>query len=177
MGLLLDLPMVLRIRVSSHYIEVRMDTSGPYSLVKARTDTSGICASTQHTGHTHTLHSTYTIEKHSLRALFTRTIYNTRTRFTSTLSAHTIYAPTYVYNQCQRSTCKIYAPNLCRQPTSQFGAHILYVLVWSAYLTRTTYASNLHDTSRDRSQFGAQILYVVVWRARIYYKNQYLIVN
>ena len=32
----------VRIPVSSPYIEVRMDTSGPYALIKTRTDTSGI---------------------------------------------------------------------------------------------------------------------------------------
>ena len=91
---------ILRIPVSSPYIEVRMDTSVPYTLVKARTDNSGICTPTQHTGHTHYLHVTYMIDQHSLRAYFTRAIYTTRTRFTSTLYARTIYAPTYVYNQC-----------------------------------------------------------------------------
>ena len=85
----------VRIPVSSPYIEVPMDTSGPYALVKARTDTSGIYTPTRHTGHTHTLHVTYTIDKHSLRARFPRAIYTTRTRFTSTLYARTIYAPTY----------------------------------------------------------------------------------
>ena len=108
----------VRIPVSSPYIEVRMDTSGPYALVKARTDTSGIFTPTRHTGHTHTLHVTYTIDKHSLRARFPRAIYTTRTRFTSTLYARTIYAPTYAYNQCQRITCTIDAPNLRVQPTS-----------------------------------------------------------
>ena len=75
----------MRIPVSSPYIEVRVDTSGPYALVKARTDTSGIFTPTQHTGHIHTLHVTYTIDKHSLRARFPRAIYTTRTIFTSTL--------------------------------------------------------------------------------------------
>ena len=66
--------MAVRIPVSSTYIEVRMDTSGPYALVKARTYTSGIYTLTQHTGHTHTLHVTYTIDKHSLRARFTHRV-------------------------------------------------------------------------------------------------------
>ena len=35
-----------RIPVSSPYIEVRMDTSGTYALIKARTDTSEIYAPT-----------------------------------------------------------------------------------------------------------------------------------
>ena len=101
------------ILVSSPYIEVRMDTSGPYALVKERMDTSRICTPTRHTGYTHTLHVMYTIDKHSLRARFLRAIYMTRKIFTSTLYARTIYAPTYAYNQCQRITCTIYVPNLC----------------------------------------------------------------
>ena len=108
----------VRIPVSSPYIEVRMDTSGPYTLVKARTDTSGICTPTRHTGHTHNLHFTYTIDQHSLRACFTRAIYTTCTKFTSTLYACTIYSPKYAYNQCQKITCTAYAPNLRIQPTS-----------------------------------------------------------
>ena len=80
----------VRISVSSPYIEVRMDTSGPYALVKARTDTSGIYTPTRHTGHAHTLHVTYMIDKHSLRAQFTRSIYTIRTIFTSTLYAYNL---------------------------------------------------------------------------------------
>ena len=141
----------LRIPVSSPYIEVCMDTSGPYALVKSRTDNSGICTPTQHTGHTQNLHVTYTIDNHSLRARFPHATCTTRTRFISTLYARTIYAPTYAYNQCQRITCTIYAPNLRVQPMSLFGVHVLYVLVWRAHDTRTTYVPDLHNTSHDTS--------------------------
>ena len=111
----------VRIPVSLPYLEVRMDTSRTYALVKARTDTSGIYTPTRHTGHTHTLHGTYTVDKHSLRARFTRTIYMIRTQFTSTLYARTIYAPdlrvqstcpNYVYNLRAHLMCTIYAPDL-----------------------------------------------------------------
>ena len=81
-------------------------------------DISGICTPTQHTGHTHTLYVTYTIDQQSLRAYFTGPIYTTRTRFTSILYARTIYAPTYAHNKCQRITCTIYTPNLRVKPTS-----------------------------------------------------------
>ena len=75
---------VVRIPVSSPYIEVRMDTSGLYTLVKACTDTSGIYTPTRHTGHTHTLHLTYTIDKHSLRPRPTHTIYRPELHVKST---------------------------------------------------------------------------------------------
>ena len=111
-------PSIVRIPVSSTYMEVRMNTSGPYALVKARKDNSGICTPTGHKGLTYTLHVTYTIDKHSLHTRFPCAIYTTRTISTSRIYARTIYAPTYVYNQCQRITCTIYVPNLCVQPKS-----------------------------------------------------------
>ena len=107
----------VRIPVCSPYIEVSMDTSGPYALVKACTGTSGINTPTLHTGHTHTLHVTYTIGKHSLRARFTHAIYTICTRSTRTLYACTIYAPdkgvqssrpNYVYNVRAQLTLTIY---------------------------------------------------------------------
>ena len=110
--------LLVRIPVSSPYIEVHMDTSGPYALVKASTDTSRIYTPIRHTGHTHTLHVTYMIDKHSLRALFPGAIYMTPTRFTSTLYARTIYSPTYAYNIRAQIPSTIYAPNLCVQYTS-----------------------------------------------------------
>ena len=119
----------VRIPVSSPYIEVRMDTSGTYALVKACTDTSRIYGPTLHTGHTHTLHVTYTIDKHSLCARFTRTVYTVCIRFTSTLYARTFYASN-LHVQYMRLT---YTNNL------------------RARLMRTIYAPNLHDTSRDTS--------------------------
>ena len=130
----------VRIPVSSPYIEVRMDTSGPYALVKARKDTSGIYTPTRHTGHTHTLHVTYTIDKHSLRARFPRAIHTTRTRFTNTLYARTIYAP----HLRVQSTRPNYVYNLRAQLT-----RTIYVLVWRARIirlsfARTCYAYNLH---------------------------------
>ena len=95
---------------------------------KSTYDISRICTPTRHTGHTHTLHVTYTIDQNSLRAYFTCPIYTTRTRFTSILYARTIYAPTYAHNQCQQITCTIYAPNLRVQTTYQFGAHTLQLM-------------------------------------------------
>ena len=99
---------IVRIPVSLPYVEVRMDTSGTYALVKARTDTSRIYTPTRHTGHTHTLHVTYRIDKDSLRAQFTRYVHN--------LQAHFMRAqftcPIYAYNLRARVTCTIYAPIL-----------------------------------------------------------------
>ena len=85
--------LLVRIPVSLTYVEVCMDISVAYALVKARTDTYRMYTPTQYTGHTHTLHVTYTIDKHSFCSRFTCTIYIIRTRFTSTLYARTIYAP------------------------------------------------------------------------------------
>ena len=125
----------MRIPVSSPYIEVRMNTFGPYALIKERTDTSGIYTPTRHTGHTHTLNVTYTIDQHSLQAYFTRPIYTTRTRFTKrTLRAYnlrppptrTINAsklrvqsmrPTYAYNLRLSLARTCYAYNLRARPT------------------------------------------------------------
>ena len=106
-----------------------MDTSGTYALIKARTDTSGIYAPTRHTGHTHTLHVTYTIDNHILRAQFTRPNYTICTRFTSTLYARTIYAP----NLRVQYMCLNYVYNL------------------RAHITRTIYAPDLRDASHDTS--------------------------
>ena len=119
------------IPVSSPYIAVRMDTSGPYALVKARTDTSGIYTPARHTGHTHTLHVTYTIDKHSLRARFPRAIYTARTSFTITLYARTIHAP-YIRVQ---SMLPNYVYNLRAQLT-----RTIYVLVWRARIIRLSLA-------------------------------------
>ena len=109
-----------------------MDTSGTYTLIKARTDTSGIYTPTRHTGHMHTLHVTYTIDKNSLRARFTRTIYAHNLHDTYTIYKHT-YART------------IYAPDLRVQSTRPTYAYNL-----RARLTRTIYAPDLRDTSRDK---------------------------
>ena len=119
---------------------------------------SVICTPTRHTDHTHTLHVTYTIDEHSLRAYFTRPIYTTRTIFTSILYARTIYAPTYAHNQCQKIMCTIYAPNLRVQPTSYFGAHMLHVQP-----TRPTYTYNLRlSLSRTyyTTWFGAHVFII-----------------
>ena len=125
-----------------------MDTSGPYTLVKSRTDTSGICTPTQHIGHTHTLHVTYMIDKHSLRARFPRAIYTTRTRFTSTLYARTIYAPhlrvqstppNYVYNLHAQLTRTIYVLVWCARIIRLILAHTCYTLILCVQPTRPTY--------------------------------------
>ena len=119
----------MRITVSSPYAEVCMDTSGTYALIKARTDTSKIYAPSQHTGHTHTLHVTYTIDKHILRARSTRKIYTIRTQFTSTLYACTIYMP----NLWIKSTRPTYAYNLHARLTRYVTS---YVLVWRVRILR-----------------------------------------
>ena len=121
----------MRILVSSPYIEVRMDTSGPYALVKARTDTIGIYTPTQHTGHKHTLHVVFTIYKHNLPAWFPRAIYTTHTRFTKTLYARTIYSP----HLRVQSTRPNYVYNLRAQLTRS-----IYVLVWRARIIRLSLA-------------------------------------
>ena len=121
----------VRILVSSLYIELRMDTSGPYALIKERINTSGIYTPTQHTGRTHTLHVTYTIDKHILRAQFTCAIYTIRKRFNSTLYECTIYAPN-LHVQSMRPN---YVYNLRAQLT-----RTIYVLVWRAYIIRLSLA-------------------------------------
>ena len=123
----------MSIPISSPYIEVRMDTSGPYALVKTRIDTSGICTPRRHTGHAHNLH-----------ARFTRAIYTTCTKFISTLTrvqftppnTRTINArklrvqptrPTYAYNLHLSLARTCYAYNLRAQLT-----RTTYILVWRA---------------------------------------------
>ena len=113
-----------------------MDTSGPYALVKARTDTSGIYTPKQNTDQKHTLHVMYKIDKHSLhtsfRAQFTRHIQDLHAHFT-----HVQFTPppTRTINASKlrvQSTCPTYVYNLCLSLarmyyTSYFGAHMLHV--------------------------------------------------
>ena len=108
---------------------------------------SGICTSTRHTGHTHTLHVTYTIDKHSLRARFMRTIYTICTRFTK----HTLRA----YNLRPQYTRTIYALELRVQSTLPTYAYNLRLS-----LARTRYTYNL-CAKLTRTTF------LLVWRARI----------
>ena len=107
---------------------------------------SGICTPTRHTGHTHTLHVTYTIDQHILSTYFTRPIYTTRTIFTSILTrVQFTPPPTRTINASKlrvQSTCPTYAYNL------------------RLSLARTRYAYNL------RTQL-TRTTYVLVWRARI----------
>ena len=141
-----SIPVSVRIPVSSPYFEVRMDTSGSYALVKART----IFPESAHphdTQVTRTLYTsrtrlTSTVYAPTLRAQFTRNIQDLQAYFTRVKCTppptHTINAsklrvqstrPTYVYNlrlslaltrynQCQRIMCTTYAPNLRIQYTS-----------------------------------------------------------
>ena len=136
----------VRIPVSSPYIEVHMDTSRPYALVKARTifpesahphDTQ--VTRTLYTSRTRltstiyacTLRAQFTLHVQDLQAYFTRiqsTPPPTRTINASELRVQSM-RPTYAYNlrlslartrynRCQRITCTPYAPNLRVQSRS-----------------------------------------------------------
>ena len=116
----------VRIPVSSPYIEVRMDTSGPYALVKARTDTSGICTPKHNTEVTRTLYMsrtqfTSTVYAPGLRTQFTRHVQDLQAHFmlvqftpppTRTINARKLCVqstrPTYAYNLRLSLTCMYY---------------------------------------------------------------------
>ena len=130
----------MRIPVSSPYFEVRMDTSGSYALVKARTIFPE-SAHPQDTQVTRTLYTsrtqfTSTVYAPTLRAQFTRKVQDLQTYFTHvqftppptrTINARELRVqstrPTYAYNlrlslartgynRCQRIMCTTYAYNL-----------------------------------------------------------------
>ena len=146
-----------------------MDTSGPYTLLKAPTDTSGICTPTQHTGHTHTLHVTYTIEKHSLCAVSTRNLHDTYKIYKHNLRTYNLRPHLRV-----KSMPANYVYNIRAQLT-----RTTYVSFWRARIIRlslacTCYAYNLRARPTRYVTWyilvGAHVLYVVVWGARIYYR-------
>ena len=61
----------LRLSLARTYLTLHWSTYGYFRTVrncKSTYDISVICTLTRHTGHTHTLHVTYTIDQHSLRA-------------------------------------------------------------------------------------------------------------
>ena len=135
----------MRIPVSSPYIEVCMDTSGTYAFVKARM----IFPESAHT------HDTQV----------TRTLYTSRTRFTSTFYAPTLCAQFTRHVQDLQAYFKrvqftppptrtINASKLCVQSTRPTYAYNLRLS-----LTRTRYAYNL------RAQL-TRTIYILVWRSR-----------
>ena len=111
-------------------------TYGYFQIVrtcKSTYDISGICTPTRHTGHTHSLHITYTIDQHSLRAYFTRPIYTTCTIFTKrNLRAYNLRP-----HLRAQSMPENYVYNLRAQLT-----RTTYILVWRAHVTID--ASELH---------------------------------
>ena len=134
----------MRIPVSLPYTEVRIDTSGPYALVKART----IFLESAHPHNTQVTHTLYTsrtrliskVYARTLRAQFKRHVqdlqaYFMRVQFTPpptrTINASELHVqstrPTYAYNLRLSLACTRYAYNLCAQLT-----RTTYVLVWRA---------------------------------------------
>ena len=125
---------LVKIPVSSPYIEVRMDTSGLYTLVKTRT--------------------IFPESAHPHNTQVTRTLYTSLTQLTSTVYARTIYAPnlhdtfkTYKHNLRAynlrphlhaQSMPANYVYNLRTQLTCT-----TYVLVWRSHITHTTYTTTL----------------------------------
>ena len=147
----------MRIPVSSPYIEVHMDTSGPYALVKARTIFPG--------------------SAHPHDTQVTRTLYTPCTRLNSTVYARTLRAQFPRHVQDYKHTLRAYnlRPHLRAQSMLANYVYNLraqltrttYVFVLRAHVTRTTFTQKLRV--QLTSQFGAHVLYDVVWRARIYY--------
>ena len=137
---------LVRIPVSSPYIEVCMDTSGPYALVNA-------CTIFPESAHPHDTQ-------------VTRTLYTSRTRLTSTVYARSLRAQFTRHIQ----DLQAYFTHVQFTPPHKRTINVSKVRVQSM---RPTYAYNLHlSLGRTRYVYNLrdQITcrtYVLVWRACI----------